>query len=109
MVSDLAWIQKNIFTPSCASFSVCHMGQANSAGGLNLEDGLSEAAMVGVDSERIVDWKLVVAGDPNNSYLMAILGDVDGPLTDGIGTMPFNNPLLCQQKRDAIRRWISSL
>jgi hypothetical protein len=85
------------------------MGAASSAGGLNLEDGMSEAALINVDSSRITDWKLVVPGDPDNSYLMAIMGAVDGPLTDGIGTMPFNNPTLCQQKLDAIRRWIGDL
>jgi hypothetical protein len=109
MEFELDWIQRNVFNKGCASFSVCHMGKAKSAGGLNLESGMSEASLVGVDSDRIAGWKLVVPGDPDNSYLMAILGDVDGPLTDGIGTMPFNNPLLCQQKRDAIRRWINSL
>ncbi len=108
-ISDLAWIQENVFTPSCANFSVCHMGNASSAGGLNLEDGNSEARMVDIDSTRITDFKLVVAGDPDNSYLMVILGNVDGPLTDGIGTMPLNNPTLCQQKQDAIRRWIGTL
>jgi hypothetical protein len=107
--SDLAWIQAEIFTPGCASFSVCHMGAAASAGGLNLEDGMSQAAMVNIDSVRFTDWQLVVPGDPDNSYLMAILGDVEGPLADGIGTMPFNNPTLCQPKLDAIRRWIGSL
>jgi hypothetical protein len=107
--SDLAWIQENVFDTGCASFSVCHMGNASSAGGLNLEAGMAEAAMVNVDSTRITSWKLIVPGDPDNSYLMAILGDVEGPLTDGVGTMPFNNPTLCQQKLDSIRRWIGSL
>ena len=107
--SDLAWIQSEILTPSCANFSVCHMGNASSAGNLNLEAGNSETNMVNVDSVRITDFKLVVPGDPDNSYLMVILGDVEGPLTDGIGTMPFNNPTLCQQKQDAVRRWIGTL
>ncbi len=107
--SDLEWIQREILNKSCSSFSVCHMGAAASAGGLNLESGMSEAAMVGVDSINITDWKLVVPGDPDNSYLMVILGDIDGPLTEDVGTMPFNNPILCQRKRDSIRRWITSL
>jgi hypothetical protein len=107
--SDLPSIQSEIFDKSCANFSVCHMGNASSAGGLNLEDGNSEANMVNIDSVRITDFKMVVPGDPDNSYLMVILGDVDGPITDGIGTMPFNNPILCKEKRDAIRRWIGAL
>lgn len=107
--SDLAWIQTEIFTPGCASFSVCHQGNAASAGGLPLEDGESEVAMVNIDSVRFTDWKLVVPGDADNSYLMVILGDVNGPLADGIGTMPFNSTTLCQPKLDAIRRWIGDL
>ena len=31
--SDLTWLQREVFTPSCASFSACHAGQALSAGG----------------------------------------------------------------------------
>ena len=85
------------------------MGEARSAGGLNLEFGKSAENLINVNSDRIADWKLVVPGDPDNSYLLAIMGGVDGPITEGIGTMPFNNPILCEQKLDAIRRWIGSL
>ena len=106
--SDILWIQDNIFN-SCAAFSVCHQGAANSAGGLNLESGFAEAAMVNVDSVLFPDYKLVVPGDPDNSYLMTILGAVDGPLKDGVGTMPYNNPTLSEPKLEAISRWISAL
>lgn len=107
--SDLAWIQDNILTPGCASFNSCHKGAAIQAGGLNLEAGNSEAAMLGVDSVRFEDWKLVVAGDPDNSYLMVILTGEGGPIDSGVGTMPYNNPLLCEPKIEAIRRWITNL
>ncbi len=107
--SDLAWIQENIFTPGCAAFSSCHMGDANQAGGLNLEAGQAEANMLDVDSVRFGDWKLVVAGDPDMSYLMVLLTGEGGPLDDEVGTMPYNNPKLCEPKIEAVRRWISSL
>jgi hypothetical protein len=112
---DLPWIQDNIFTPSCSHFSVCHQGNASEAGGLSLEDGLSRAQLVGVDSVMYgpngtidqLDWKRVVAGDPDHSYLLVILGQKDGPIDSQVGTMPYQNPLLCKEKRDAIERWIA--
>lgn len=106
--SDILWIQDNIFN-SCAAFSVCHQGAAMSAGGLNLESGFAETAMINVDSALFPDYKLVVPGDPDNSYLMTILGAAEGPLKDGVGTMPYNNPTLCEPKLEAIGRWISAL
>ncbi|MCP4447786.1 MAG: hypothetical protein GY811_20975 [Myxococcales bacterium] len=54
--------------------------------------------MLGIDSTRFGDWKLVVAGDPDNSYLMVLLTGVGGPLGDEVGTMPYNNPRLCDPK-----------
>jgi hypothetical protein len=107
--SDLAWLQEKVFTPSCAAFSSCHKGSAPSAGGLNLEDGMTQTNLVGVPSKLDSNLNLVEAGDPMASYLMVILGQYDGNLSPSVGTMPFNNPLLCKPKRDAIDRWIQSL
>ena len=107
--SDLDWIQKNVFTPTCSKFSACHRGAALSAGGLNLEPGNAKDNLVGEMSTVFPDQPLVVPGDPANSYLMVMLGSYTGPLDPDVGTMPFNNPLLCRQKRDAIERWIASL
>jgi hypothetical protein len=106
--SDLAWLQDNIFTPSCAAFSSCHQGAATAAQGLNLEAGSTETSLVNVTSNRFPDQILVVPGDPQNSYLMVILGSYQGTLSER-GTMPPNNPLLCIEKRQAVERWISSL
>jgi len=116
--SDLPWIQDNIFTKTCASSPACHQGTAPSAAGLNLEDGNSEANLVdriatsnGLDGMNLV---VVEAGDSAHSYLMVLIdhvskgGRLDGPLPVA-GTMPFNNPLMCVEKRDAIARWIDSL
>lgn len=108
--SDLEFIQTEIFDRSCAFSRSCHMGAAPSALGLNLEDGNSEADLVGVPARtpQAAGFDLVVAGDPDSSYLMVVLGFVDGPL-GAAGTMPFNSPLLCDQKLGAIQRWINSL
>jgi len=106
--SDLAWLQDNVFTPSCANFNACHKGNATSASGLNLEAGNTEANMVNQPSKLFSQYDLVVPGDLQNSYLMIILGSQDGPLDMEI-TMPYNNPLLCIDKRDAIERWITAL
>lgn len=105
---DLAWIQENVFTPSCAAFGPCHQGAALMAGELSLEDAAtSHAQLVGVESVLFPQFDRVVAGDPENSYLMIILGHFDGPLAES-GTMPYNSPLLCEEKRDAIARWIEA-
>jgi hypothetical protein len=107
MHSDLEWIQDEILTPGCARFTACHQGRALSAAELNLEEGESRDNMVGVASELFPDYDLVVPGDPENSYLMIILGHYDGPVGEG-GLMPYNNPLLCPEKLEAIDRWIEA-
>lgn len=107
--SDLPWIQENILTPGCSLFGSCHMGEALQAGGLNLESGMSLASMLNVDSGLFPEWKMVVPGDPQNSYLMVILGAENGPLDPDVNTMPFNNATLCQPKLDALSRWITEL
>jgi hypothetical protein len=110
---DLPWLQENIFTPSCSRFGVCHQRDSQGrlpreAGHLTLEDGETFAQLVDVDSDLFPEYKRVVPGDPAASYLMIILGSEDGPLKE-TGTMPYQNPLLCQEERDAVARWITSL
>lgn len=107
--SDLAWIQDNIFTPSCAAFSSCHMGTAASAEGLNLEAGMTEANVVNVDSAQVPAVKLIAPGDPDNSYLLHKLGRGEFPPGAQTTTMPLGNPVLCDEKIDAVVRWVNSL
>jgi hypothetical protein len=104
---DLPWLQENVFTPSCSRFTACHQGRALMAGELSLEEEDTFAQLVGVESSEFGKdgWVRVVPGDPENSYLMVALGQYPGPLTEA-GTMPYNSPLLCQEMRDAIERWI---
>ena len=109
MQSDLEWIQDNIFTPSCAAFGVCHMGAAASADGLNLEDGMTMANVVDVMSTQATSTALVAPGDPDNSYLLIKLGRGTFPPGSTQTTMPLGNPVLCDEKIDAVERWVNSL
>ena len=110
--SDLDWLQDNVFTKSCSQFSSCHMGNAPSAGDLNLEKDMLEDNVVNVESDLAPGMDIVEPGSPADSYMMVILGEfgTDDPRIDAsVGTMPYNNELLCSQKRAAIGRWIASL
>lgn len=104
--SDLTWLQDRVFQPSCAGFTACHMGTAQEAGGLSLERGQTHRQMVGIDSGMFPQYERVTPGDPANSYLMIIIGQYPGPIDAKVGNMPYNSPLLCKEKRDAIERWI---
>lgn len=106
--SDLQWLEQEVFAKSCSAFSVCHQGAAQSAGGLNLEPGNVQRNLVDQPSLAFPSKILVVPGDPDASYLMVLLGSRQGELPEA-GTMPYQNPLLCKQKRDAIERWITAL
>jgi hypothetical protein len=104
--SDLAWIQDNVFTKACA-FSGCHKGTASSAGFLNLETGMSHSNLVAQPTQSITGFMRVVAGSDSTSYLMVAIDDpsASGPEPQH-GYMPQGNPELCQEKKDAIGRWI---
>ena len=116
--SDLAWIEANVFSQQCA-FSGCHNGAATPAGRLNLKDpGMSHDGLVNVDSAIEPTRKLVVPGEPKQSYLMMMLQlfppaqmeptPVAAPPGD-IGFMPQGTDMaICCQKLDAIERWITA-
>lgn len=133
--ADLDWIQDKIFTKSCALSTACHKGNAFQAAGLSLEAGKSYAQLVGSDHTGVEaasdvaippladhQWIRVVPNAPSASYLMVAIDPktnpspmgptdpdgVEGPLDPKVGSMPVNNPLLCKEKRDAIRRWIEA-
>lgn len=107
--SDLAWLQENVFSPTCATFTGCHAG-GGATFGLNLsEETQTQDNLVGKPSFRKPDQTLVVPGDAAASYLMVVLGSYDGDLDPRTGTMPPSSSLLCIQKREAIERWINAL
>lgn len=105
--SDLAFIQSKIFTPGC-TFTSCHRGAATMAGGLSLEAGVARDQLVGKPSDLDPTKMMVKPGDPANSYLMIITGKYPGVIPATVGTMPSRNPLLCEQKLDAMDRWIAA-
>lgn len=106
--SDLAWLQTNVLTPSCATGTSCHRGEANDAQGLNLEDGMTAANLIDQPAFGCFGETLVVPGIPEDSYLMAVFG-VYPAGSCRIFLMPFNEPPLCPDKHDAVDRWIRSL
>lgn len=114
---DIATIETKIFQTSCI-FSGCHNGAATLQGKIDLRAGAAHDHLVGVAA--VVDTsggrKLVVAGDVNASYLMLMVQSVKpadatpptvAPPTS-VGFMPQNTggQPICQEKRDAIARWI---
>ncbi len=104
--SDLTWLQDKVFTPNCSDFTPCHKGAALEAGGMSLERGQTHRSLVGVQSTIYDQYLRVAPNDPANSYLMIITGEYPGPIDSEVGMMPYNSSRLCQQKRDAIERWI---
>ena len=115
--SDLAWIEENIFMPSCV-FSSCHSGTGGTpATSIDLHIGQARSHLVGImsmlDSTRI----LVVPSMPRQSWLLVMLGQIQpgdadppsSPIPTDVGTMPQGSGglLLCPEKRDAIERWIA--
>ena len=104
--ADFAWIQANVFTKSCV-FSGCHTGAAANAGRLNLTAGMAYGDLVGVAATGpgLDGWKRVAPSDPAASYLLVALGHGAGPMPVD-GYMPINSPAMCEQKIDAIQRWI---
>jgi hypothetical protein len=133
--SDLAYIQANIFDRSCSSSTACHKVRTSDSANLQLSDGMSYTNLVGVDAQSAYatpaskggmadhQWQRVVPGDPANSYLMVLIdprtnpvpmgpsdpNGFDGPLNPKVGSMPQNaGELLCPEKIDAIKRWISA-
>lgn len=109
---DFTRIQANIFVRQC-SFMDCHDASSPESM-MDLTAANARDLLVNVDARLMVaqGFKRVVPGSPATSYLMIILGDdvtppkYPGPIDMDFGTMPQNSPLLCQEKRDAIERWI---
>lgn len=112
---DITNIESKIFKASCI-FSGCHNGGNTDAGKVDMREGMALTHLVNVDSKVATGRKLVVPGDVAASYLMLMIGEVAPaeasppgslPPTD-IGLMPQNagGMLLCNEKREAISRWI---
>lgn len=114
MHSDLTWIENNVFKQSCI-FSGCHNG-SGAAGPLDLRAGMSHGTLVDAVSSLDPRHRLVMPGEPSQSYLLMMIKhiapeDMDPPTSpppESIGYMPQNagGATMCVQKREAIERWI---
>lgn len=105
----LAAIQENVFDRNCTSS--CHDGVTGEAGKLDLHPGKALASLVGAMSRLEPSRQLVVAGDPEASYLLVMIGKQAGPIRADVGLMPFGataETVLCCEKLDAISDWIAS-
>jgi hypothetical protein len=102
----LSSLQAEYFNKSC-SFSSCHGSTINPKGGLDLRDGMSFDALVGVSALFGPGKQLVVPNDPDNSFLVQ---KVEGP-ADGEGEiMPtgVTKPLDPNCRIKALRDWIAA-
>jgi hypothetical protein len=125
-VSDMAWLQTNVFTRNCGGDD-CHGQPVNGTepgGTIVLANGNAYKALLGaepdagpaplVESTFSPAHKLVVPGKPELSYLFFLMRGqpadtgatvFDEPPAD-TGYMPSANNTLCCQKLDAVERWI---
>jgi len=105
----LSSIQREIFNVTDASGRVsctpCHTNAGRSpAGGLNLLDGASYQALVGVASTGKSGAIRVVPGNADNSYLLKKL--LGSPDIAGVRMPRSNGPYLTEGQISIIRRWI---
>ncbi|HEX5064107.1 MAG TPA: hypothetical protein VFV99_32245 [Kofleriaceae bacterium] len=101
--SDLAFIQDKIFDVSCTT--QCH-GDSPPAAQMSLLPGHARVALINVASTTQTGWRRVVPGSSASSLLMVEIGGESGPALEGL--MPWGMPKLCDEKIDAIRRWIAA-
>ena len=93
-------VRDDILVPSCG-LSTCH-GAA--AGGLQLDEATTAADLVDVDSALSPGDILVIANDPDNSYLMRKLED-DTSIVGQLMPPPFGG--LEPERIEIIRAWIA--
>ena len=104
-----ASIQKEIFNTQDSSGRLaciqCHTNVGrNPSGGLNLLDGVSYQALVGVASSAKPGATRVIASDPDNSYLLKkLIGSAD---IVGVRMPRGTGPFLTDGQIRIIRRWI---
>jgi Planctomycete cytochrome C len=109
LTPTLSSIQREIFNTADSTGRLaciqCHtnVGRTPSAG-LNLVEGQSYAALVGIASRNKPGATLVVAGNPDASYLIhKVEGRAD---ITGVRMPRSNGPYLTSGQISIIRRWI---
>lgn len=99
----LTEIQDQVFTPSCA-FSSCH-GASSPASQLDLTAGAAWAEIVGVESVDNPGQTLVVAGDPDASYLVTKCTEGAEELVGE--PMPDGSAGLDNERLTLLRAWVT--
>lgn len=100
--ADFAWIQDHVFTPTCTG-APCHDSTEPT---LSLTKGNAYSNLVDQPTESLSGWTRVVPGSPQTSYLMVALRRAPGP-EPASGFMPLDAEPLCDEKLDALERWIA--
>lgn len=102
-------VQNRVLSLSCSLSGSCHKG-ASAAGQLNLETGMSHAQLMRASTE-VTTKMLVVAGQPDASYLMDKLLNRNLPTSpnpqDPWTSMP-PGVLLEADRLELIRAWIAA-
>jgi hypothetical protein len=105
--SDFTWIKANIFQKSCANFTSCHGADATiHQENLHLTADLAFAQLVNVASGQVPGKMRVQPNSCADSYLYNKLSNMD--IKSGTSYMPASSPKLCQEKIDAVCRWIEA-
>lgn len=100
----LSSIQQNVFTPTCAASSACHVGSAPQLG-MDLSEGRAYTNSVNTPSVERPQLNRVTPGNATDSYLfMKITGD-----SRILGSrMPYLASPLRPEEIEAIRTWIEN-
>lgn len=107
----LSSIQRDIFNTTDASGRLgctqCHSdaGGRTPSGGLNLREGVAFANLVGVASRGKPGAVRVIAGDPDNSYLIHKLEARNDIV--GVRMPRGNGPFLTPGQMLVLRRWVA--
>lgn len=107
--ASLSAIRENIFVPACA-FSSCH-GQGGTASGLDLDATDLRGTLVNHQPSAETDMPLVDPGNPENSWLMKVIGECEPTTESGQvrNHMPRNAPTLLDPGLVAgVRDWIAA-
>jgi hypothetical protein len=94
-------VRDELLIASCA-FSSCH---GSGAGGLQIDSDMTEDSLIGVPATAQPELTLVVAGEPESSYLIA---KMEGAVDIAGDVMPPSGVLI-DERVEVVREWIESL
>lgn len=101
--SSTAAVAQAIFVPHCTT-STCH-SQPNPAAGLDFTATDIDSEVINVAAQQCSGQIIVVAGDPDASYLIHKVSDTKPPCG---GRMPLAQPALSADDISCLRSWVAS-